>query len=172
MGNRHIQLDIRPSANFCIASFPCLLWSQQGEAMTEKGRGSVRVQHVSAFLCCSPAAGKLLCQFITSLTLGFFPSHPACDHGLAATAPAPRACAQPFWILLRQGEHRGGGLVAEASSLLAAATFLGVDPRLSPPHPWRDWDVAELGDSDVLAQGWVRSALPLAHSFALIKRKH
>lgn len=69
-------------------------------------------------------------------------------------------------------EHRRGGLAAAAGSLLEAATLLGADPRLSPPHPWRDWDVAELGDSDVSAQGWVHSALPLAHSFALFKRKH
>ena len=75
-------------------------------------------------------------------------------------------------MLLRQGEHRGGGLAAEASSLLAAAALLAVDPRLSPPRPRRDWAVAELGDSDASAQGWVDSALPLAHSFALFKRKH
>lgn len=174
MGNCCIQLDIRPSPNLCIASFPCLCCVLSREKLAQRRDVVLPVCSVCfAFLWCSPAAGKLLCQLIASpLQLSFFPSHPACDHGLADMASAPGACAQPFWMLLRQGEHHGGGLVAEASCFLAAATLLGVHPSLSPPHPWRDWDVAELSDSDASAQGWVDSALPLAHSFALFKRKY
>lgn len=71
-----------------------------------------------------------------------------------------------------QGTARGGELAGEASSLLSAAAVLGADPKLLPPHPRGDQDIAELGDSDTSALGWVDSALPLARSFALFKRKH
>lgn len=70
------------------------------------------------------------------------------------------------------GHSTGGELAGEASSLLAAAAVLGADPKLLPPHPRGDRDIAELGDSDTSALGWVDSALPLARSFALFKRKH
>lgn len=70
------------------------------------------------------------------------------------------------------GHSTGRELAGEASSLLAAAAVLGADPKLLPPHPRGDRDIAELGDSDTSALGWVDSALPLARSFALFKRKH
>lgn len=70
------------------------------------------------------------------------------------------------------GHSMGGELAGEASSLLAAAAVLGADPKLLPPHPRGDRDIAELSDSDTSVLGWVDSVLPLARSFALFKRKH
>lgn len=150
MGNYLIQLNVRPSPKLPIASLPVLSREKLAQRRHVLYQGALcavlylpQVQPgcweaplpanpISSALTFSPPTQPVTTAWLTELLLPM--------------QPAPLDAVKAGRVLLGWS-----GLASEASFILAAATLLGVDPRLSPPHPRRDLDGAELHDSDVSA---------------------